>query len=111
DLDAHQIPMLYVYNKKDLLKEDFFPSNFPYILISAYMEDDLDRILEKIEAVLKEEWVPYHIELRADQGKVLHQLERETIVTHKEFDEKNNQYVMEGYIQEEHRLSKIIKEQ
>lgn len=110
DLDAHQIPMLYVYNKKDLIEENFFPQNHPFILISAHEEEDVKHTLEKIEAVLKNEWAPFTVELEADQGKVLSELEREAIVTEKFFDEENNNYVMKGFIQEDHTLNNILKE-
>lgn len=110
ELDAHQIPMLYVYNKKDLIEESFFPQNHPFILISAHEEEDVKRTLEKIEAVLMDEWEQFTVELKADQGKELSQLEREAIITEKFFDDENNHYVMKGYIQEEHKLNKILKE-
>src|SRR5690606_22895695 len=40
ELDAHTIPLLTVYNKKDLIEDSFFPINHPHILISAYDQAD-----------------------------------------------------------------------
>lgn len=109
ELDAHHIPMLYVYNKKDLISEPFFPSHFPFLLISAYEEEDLKTTLEKIETVLKSEWRSFTLELETDQGKVLNLIEREAIIEEKYFDEENNKYVINGYIQTEDLLKKITK--
>src|SRR5690606_9824245 len=39
ELDAHTIPMLTVYNKKDLLQESFFGTEHPHMIISAFDEN------------------------------------------------------------------------
>src|SRR5699024_6084534 len=49
DLDATNVPILTVYNKRDKLTEDFIPTNHPYALISAYNNQDLDNLLEQVE--------------------------------------------------------------
>ncbi|MHA6251209.1 GTPase HflX [Oceanobacillus sp. CAU 1775] len=109
ELDAHNIPTLYIYNKKDLIQEPFFPSHFPNLLISAYEEDDLQLTVEKIEEVLKKEWSPFTLHLDADQGKIINLIERESLIEEKEFDEENNKYILKGYIQSEDLLNKITK--
>lgn len=110
DLDAANLPTLYVYNKKDLLNDDFFPLNHPFILVSAYEETDVQKTLEKIEKILMEEWIPYAKELEPNQGKIISQLERESIIIEKSFDEQNNFYFIKGYIPEDHTLNRLIKE-
>lgn len=109
ELNAHTIPMLTIYNKRDLLKEDFFPTEHPNILISAYEASDLQQLLEKIEAMLKNEWMYYVVELQPDEGKFIDQLTRQTIVTEKYFHETKNVYKIKGYIQPDHPLNRIIK--
>lgn len=111
ELDADKIPMLYVYNKKDLLTDNFFPLNHPFILISAKEKEDIQLTLEKIEEVLMNEWQSYVVKLEPNQGKVISQLERESIITEKYFEENQNAYIIKGYINENHTLNKIIKEQ
>src|SRR5690625_4831746 len=78
ELNANQIPMLTVYNKKDQIKEEFIPSNHPSIIISAYDSADLERLILKIETMLKKEWEWYGLHLNPDEGKVLHHLDQET---------------------------------
>jgi len=110
ELEAHSIPMLTVYNKRDLLREDFFAINHPYILMSAYEQRDREKLLIKIEEMLKNEWSFYSLSLAPDRGKVMNELGIHTIVTKKQYNENTNQYDLEGYIREGHPLERIIKE-
>lgn len=110
ELGADNLPTLTVYNKKDLLEESFFPSLHPNILISAYKAEDQAALLNKIESLLKEQWEHYVVSLGAHQGREMHQLEMQSIVVHKEYNEKTNQYDLEGYMEQNHPLQSIIKE-
>ncbi|TRM12475.1 GTPase HflX [Lentibacillus cibarius] len=110
ELEADTIPMLTVYNKKDLIADDFIPTNHPYILISAHYSDDMNRLLEKIEEVLKTEWDWYSVSLRPDQGDLLHRMEKETIMTERSFAEDQNMYMLQGYIRHDHPLKGLLKE-
>src|SRR5699024_4858293 len=76
DLDADTIPKLMVYNKKDLIDNDFIPMYYPNILISAFDRSDIHRMLTKLEDTLKEEWDSYKVSLSPDQGKMLYRLEQ-----------------------------------
>ena len=110
DLNADTIPMLTIYNKKDLFKEDIIPVNYPFIIISAYEQDDIRKLSEKIEDVLKEQWDKYILKLDPDEGKILIRLEHETIITNKYFDEEVNKYVTKCYIRQNHPLQSLLKE-
>src|SRR5699024_522403 len=111
ELDAHTIPSLTVYNKKDLLDDDFIPMLFPALLTNAFNDNDIVEIKTKIEDVLKENWNAYHISVDSFDGKLLHQLDQETIVTEKAFNETRNQYMIKGYMRENHPLNRLLKEQ
>ncbi|WP_047985205.1 GTPase HflX [Ornithinibacillus californiensis] len=110
ELDSSSIPMLTVYNKKDLILADFIPNNRPYIIISALESDDLTRLIHKIEEVLKLEWKSYEIKVKAENGNLLNRLEHETILVEKHFDEQTESYVINGFIRPDHPLLGIIKE-
>ncbi|WP_085992340.1 GTPase HflX [Oceanobacillus senegalensis] len=97
ELDAKSIPMLTVYNKRDLTEEDVIPLQHPYIFISAYESEDLEKLLYKIESVLRELWEEYSVEIEPENGNALVKLERNTIVTDKQFDEDENKYIIQGY--------------
>lgn len=111
ELGARHLPMLTVYNKKDLLSEDFFPTTHPNIVMSALCKEHRDELLVKIEQLIKEEWYRYTVLLRSDQGKEMNELSLHSIVLEKRFDETKNGYVLDGYIAKEHPYMRIIKEQ
>ncbi|WP_068672325.1 GTPase HflX [Oceanobacillus sp. Castelsardo] len=106
ELDSHTIPMLTVYNKRDLVETEFFPIQHPNILISAYDYDDLHKMLKRIEKILMEEWKSYSIQ--SNDGNMLAKLERDTIITAKEFDEQSNEFIISGYIRMNHPLNHLM---
>ncbi|MGX4669315.1 GTPase HflX [Cerasibacillus sp. JNUCC 74] len=110
ELNTHTIPMLTVYNKKDLIKQDVIPINHPHLLISAYEAADINRVLTTIEHLLKKEWEYYAVSLPPDQGKLLQQLERDTIIEKKQFDEIRQVYEVKGYMRNEIPLNRLLEE-
>src|SRR5690625_234789 len=110
DLDATNVPILTVYNKRDKLTEDFIPTNHPYALISAYNNQDLDNLLEQVENEIKNDWEYFTIYLDTSEGKVMHQIERETIIDESKFDSEKNKYYLAGYIRQDHPIQGVIKE-
>lgn len=111
DLDATSIPTLTLYNKKDKMDNDFIPNNRPYIVISAFDKADISRLFEKIELLLESEWDWYSAELEPDEGKLINQLEQETIMKTRKFDEDHDKYKINGYIRQDHPLQHVLKEQ
>lgn len=110
DLDAKNIPTITVYNKRDKLTGDFIPTYHPYALISAYDEADLDKLLIQIEQEIKQDWDYFAINLGPEEGKVMHQIERETIIEESKYNETTNEYFLAGYIRKDHPIQGIIKE-
>lgn len=110
ELNADTIPVLTVYNKKDLLYTDFFGAQHPNILISSYEKTDLHALLLKIEAMLKEEWEYYIVSLEPNQGRLMNQIDKHSIVMKKYYDEQSNQYELEGYMSKDHPLQGVLKE-
>lgn len=106
ELDSHTIPMLTVYNKKDLLETEFFPIHHPNILISAYNHEELNQMLARIEKILMEQWKSYSIQI--NDGNMLAKLERDTIITAKQFDEQSNKFNVSGYIRANHPLNHVM---
>ncbi|GGJ45494.1 GTPase HflX [Virgibacillus salexigens] len=110
ELDADTFPMLTVYNKKDQMNTAMIPINHPNILISALQPNDIDRLLQKIEALLKTEWGYYAVSINPDQGKLLLQLEQQTIIESKQFDETDQVYQIKGYMRKHIPLNRLIEE-
>ncbi|WP_156289139.1 GTPase HflX [Oceanobacillus salinisoli] len=110
ELEAHSIPMLTVYNKKDLIEDDFFPMQHPNLLISAYEQEDLRKLLVAIESLLAKQWKNYTVQIDSDDGSMIARLERDTIITDKTFDEDKNKYILHGYMKRDHSLSYLINQ-
>ncbi|MBP2077740.1 GTPase HflX [Oceanobacillus polygoni] len=108
ELGADHLPVLTLYNKKDIVTEDFIPENHPYLFISAYDKQDNDLVLQKVEETLKETWQSYSIELNPDQGSLINKLTLETIIAHKQYDENKNNYLIRGYIRKDHALNHYL---
>ncbi|HLR64969.1 MAG TPA: GTPase HflX [Pseudogracilibacillus sp.] len=109
-LEAHKVPMLTLYNKKDLLEDTFIPREHPNLLISAYDETDLKKVQVKIEHILMEAWEKYDIRLQPENAHYLYQLEEQSIIINSEFNEESNEYEVEGFIAKDHPLQSVLKE-
>src|SRR5699024_2678877 len=81
DLDMDNIPMLTVYNKKDLVKGEFYPTLFPNVVISAINQEDQKNLIEKIEETVRGLLEKYKVAIHANRGDVLGKLKTETIIT------------------------------
>lgn len=101
ELDMKNIPILTVYNKKDLVEKDFFPDIYPSIVISAKNAEDIEKLQNKIVESMKNIMVPYQLDIQPDEGDQLIQLKRNTLLEEQYFDEDKNQYVVKGYAPEQ----------
>ncbi|SDO80920.1 GTPase HflX [Halobacillus aidingensis] len=108
ELGAGQLPILTVYNKKDLLQEDFIPHSFPSLTVSVHDPIDRKRILHKIEEVLKDEWYEYDVFVPASEGKRLQQFKAYSMITSIHFYEEKEGYALHGFIHPEHPLKHQI---
>lgn len=97
DLEMDSIPLFTVYNKKDLADESFYPTLFPNVIISAINEKDQGRLLERIEQAVQGELDHYAVNIPSDRGDVLAKLNIETIISHQEFKQESQEYLVEGY--------------
>src|SRR5690625_3240806 len=88
ELHAHTIPMLTVYNKKDLLKTEFIAMNHPSILLSAYDKKDINQLIILVEKLIKEQWMHYQLAIHPSKGGTIYKLGQQTIVTGKQYNEK-----------------------
>lgn len=96
DLEMDDIPMLTIYNKKDLISGEFFPSLYPNILISAINEEDQEYLRLEIEKEIENYLEHYNISIPADRGDLLAQLTTDTLIKNQTFDEEEQVYRVEG---------------
>lgn len=109
DLEMDTIPMLTVYNKKDLVEDGFYPTLFPNIVISAIDPADQELLLESIEQVVEEQMEQYSVAIPADRGDILAQLTRETLVTDQKFNKETEQYEVEGFAKDLEWINYILQ--
>ncbi|WP_163536870.1 GTPase HflX [Gracilibacillus sp. YIM 98692] len=111
DLNANQIPALFLYNKKDLInQEQFVPDSHPYLLMSAKNDLDINIVKEKIESLIKEIWQPYQCFLPESLSHELVFMKQHSLVTHYTYNESQLGYKVEGYVDPEHPVMKQVKE-
>ncbi|PWA13290.1 GTPase HflX [Pueribacillus theae] len=110
ELGADRIPRIVVYNKKDLLKDNFFAtSEEDFILISAYNENDLAKLVSMIREKLKEQMVPYTLRVSSSEGKLLSTLESKTLMAEKSWTEAEQAFFIKG-IAPKNIVNSIMKE-
>lgn len=98
DLEVKDIPILTVYNKKDLVTTQFVPSTNEMVFISAYDQEDLNILQEKIETKIINQMEFYHLFIPGSEGRLLAQLKSETVLLDQQFNEQKELYECKGYI-------------
>ncbi|MCY8225231.1 GTPase HflX [Bacillus haynesii] len=100
ELEADDIPVLTVYNKRDRKRPDFIPSSGRgHIMTSAKIDGDLPLFKQAVEDYLKKELlVSYDVRIPASEGRLLSRIKSETMTNSTVFDEDREAYEVEGYI-------------
>lgn len=107
ELDMKDIPILTVYNKKDIAEEPFIPTLYPNVFISAKDNEDIDVLLEAIEEESMKQMEYYVHHIPAERGDLMVQIKQETLVTRQKFDEDKQVYVVQGYAKKDSYWSTI----
>lgn len=109
DLEMDSIPMLTVYNKKDLVEGSFYPTLFPNIVISAIDPTDQQLLLDAIGTAIQNELEEYAVYVESSRGDILARLKTETIITSQKFDQDRQAYLVKGYTKSVDWLDYIFK--
>lgn len=111
ELGADKIPVITVYNKMDRLRQTFIPSpGTDSIQISAMNPKDISRLRHKIETAVKEEMVYYDISVPPDDGKLLAQLQEDSLVYEENMNEDKQSMHVKGYVFSDRPLYEKIKQ-
>ncbi|MGK0552360.1 GTPase HflX [Enterococcus faecalis] len=98
ELALDKIPLLTIYNKSDQLSPGtFLPTLFPNLLLSAKLPADKKRLIQAIRSQMMELLFPYQFEVSADQGAVLSELKRHTLLLSDMYQAKTNSYLVKGF--------------
>ncbi|MCP1638659.1 GTP-binding protein HflX [Streptococcus gallinaceus] len=96
DLDMLDIPRLAVYNKLDKTGEDFTPSQFPHVMISAKDEKARAHIQMMVLAKIKTMFERFDLRVPFAQSYRLHDLGKIALIDKREYQEDVE--VISGYI-------------
>jgi GTP-binding protein HflX len=97
ELDMEDVPVLVVYNKSDQLKEEFVPTLFPNVVISAKSNVGREMLTTAIKQRMMEIMEPYFVEIPASDGRKLSSYKQHSLVVEQEFDEENEIYQLRGF--------------
>ncbi|MDF2679052.1 MAG: hflX [Brevibacillus sp.] len=93
ELKAEDIPQLVVFNKSDAMAEGtYLPPADEWILISAMREDDLKRLLKRIESYAIATFNQMTLKVPVERGDILSLLHREGVEMEQHFDEEEESY-------------------
>lgn len=98
ELAFDQIPLLTVYNKADrIVANQFVPTMFPNVLISAKSSRGKQELTEAIKLRLMEILTPYSVTVPQTGGQELSRLKRETLLLREDYLEEQEAYRVKGF--------------
>lgn len=98
ELAFDQIPLLTVYNKADrIVVNQFVPTMFPNVLISAKSSRGKQELTEAIKLRLMEILTPYSVTVPQTAGQELSRLKRETLLLREDYLEEQEAYRVKGF--------------
>lgn len=97
ELNMNHIPIITVYNKRDLSGPYFKALLKPNIHISAFNEKDITKLHKFIWDNLKNNLIKYKISLPLGQENMINNLNKKTYVSSSTFNEETLNYIIEGY--------------
>lgn len=98
ELNMLDIPRLAVYNKLDKTDDDFTPSQFPHVMISAKDKEAKAHIQMMVLAKIKTMFAPFQIRVPLSQSYRLHELAKIALIDKREYLEDTE--IVSGYIAE-----------
>lgn len=100
-LEVEDIPILYLYNKKDLCKDQWITFEEPSLFISAKNKEDIDRVYQYIKKTLFKDVVRYHCFIPYEKGEVYAKIDSAFHVIHAIYTELGIEVVFEATKQDE----------
>lgn len=97
DLDMKNIPMLTLYNKKDLLESSVETTGPHQLVVSVNDLEDVSRFKAALVNLIKTEMQSYHIKMLDYDGQTISTLKETTLVENIKFNEMSNLYEIKGY--------------
>ncbi|WLR43463.1 GTPase HflX [Bacillus carboniphilus] len=110
ELEMDDIPIVTIYNKKDQVNDLFVPNhNDPYIHISSFDRQDIDRLLHFLKEEILKEMITFEVFIPSSEGRVISQFKKEAIIEDLTFDENRNEYKIKGNVRKDHPINGTIE--
>jgi GTP-binding protein HflX len=85
EIGVHDIPMIYLYNKIDLLDHPIHPLHFPHLTLSIHNKEAIPQILETIENKLFHDYETVKLLIPYDQGDLVSYLNENNHILSQEY--------------------------
>jgi len=103
ELKAEEIAQLVVFNKADILPEGtYLPRTEESILISAMRQDDLRKLMERIESFALASFNEMTLKVPVERGDILSLLHREGVEVDQQFNEEEESYRVTVRVNRDH---------
>lgn len=111
ELNVKDVPMLTVYNKRDAMSSHFVPTDGKNsIFISALNEEDLTKLLYRIEAEIKATLTFFEAKIHASNGKLLAACQTGAVVEKQSWLEDEESYLLQGYVSSHSAIYKQLQQ-
>lgn len=98
DLGMNHIPILTIYNKADLVDDQFTPTLYPSVLISAKNSSAASEIIPALEGLLKQKWQSFEFHILPQEAYRIAKIAQTALIERQEFNELTQQYEIEGFL-------------
>lgn len=98
ELGMNHIPILTVYNKADLVDDQFTPTLYPSVLISANEKGAANDIIPALEGLLKQKWQSFEFHIVPQQAHQIAKIAQTALIEHQEYNEETQQYEVCGFL-------------
>ena len=98
ELGMNHIPILTVYNKADLVDDQFTPTLYPSVLISANEKGAANDIIPALEGLLKQKWQSFEFHIVPQQAYQIAKIAQTALIEHQEYNEEMQQYEVCGFL-------------
>ncbi|OIJ09989.1 GTPase HflX [Anaerobacillus arseniciselenatis] len=110
-LNVKDVPMLTVYNKKDKMTNHFVPTDGKNsMLISALQEEDLKKLIARIEEEIKSTLSYFSVKIPANNGKLLSRCQSGAIIEEQKWIEDEECYALKVYVSPTSSLFKQLQQ-
>jgi GTP-binding protein HflX len=104
DLGAGHVSVVKVFNKRDLSAVKDLLVGKDDLYVSAFNQDDLDRIKQRVEREIKSTMIKYDLIIPGHESTLMAQCRQQGFIEEQEWDESLNGYRIKVYLPHHHTL-------